>query len=330
MIRSEDQILSILDEYFPREHPFVRLGRGDDCAELAPVGGLAISTDLFIEDVHFRRSYFLPEDIGHKALAVNLSDLAAAGALPLGFSLGLELPRELPEADLRGIFSGMSALAARYNAPLTGGDISRGQKLAFCITVLGYAALPGAPFLRRDPRPGDRLFVIGPGTGCKLGLARLGLEELEKNGRKALKSFPEAAAALLRPEPLLAAGAALAGHALKNSAHVALMDLSDGLARDLPRFVGSYGADLDFGPEDLHAEHGANALSFAVSGGDDYLLLGAVAADASVVAPDLPPGFNFLEIGRVTAKPGLLHRGRPLAELGVSAFDHFGTVQEYK
>ena len=88
-IRSEDDFLLLVDRYFPNTHPHLALGRGDDCAELLCPPRMALSTDLFLEDIHFRRSYFTPEDMGHKALAVNISDLAAAGALPLGFSLGL-------------------------------------------------------------------------------------------------------------------------------------------------------------------------------------------------------------------------------------------------
>lgn len=324
MIRSEDHILALLDEYFPRGHPALFLGRGDDCAELVPGAAMAVSTDLFIEDVHFRRSYFLPEEIGHKALAVNLSDLAAAGAAPLGFSMGLVIPPELSEEELRGIFSGMSNLAACYALPLIGGDISRGSRLSFCITVMGSPVAAGAPFLRRDPKPGESLFVISPGAECKLGLARLGLEQLEEKGRPRIRPLSAAAAALLMPEPLLAAGAALARAAAQHSAHIALMDISDGLARDLLRFVGRYGAMLDFGPEDLHAELGDNALRLALSGGDDYLLLGSAAPEVLERKLSLPPGHSLRVIGHVTPEAGVLYRGKPLADLGASAFDHFG------
>ena len=94
---SEDHILARIASHFPNEGPDVLLGRGDDCAVLGVSGPLCVSTDLFMEDVHFRRSYFTPEDIGWKALAVNLSDLAADGARPMGFTVGLSLP---PDADM--------------------------------------------------------------------------------------------------------------------------------------------------------------------------------------------------------------------------------------
>lgn len=333
MIKSEDQILALLDEYFKYKHSGLLLGRGDDCAELYMDRPLAVSTDLFLEGVHFRRSYFTPEEIGHKALAVNLSDLAAAGAAPLGFSLGLICPPGQDEADLRGVFSGMAALAERSQASLVGGDISSGPSLGFCISVMGYTPAVAEPFLRRDPRPGELLFVVSPGGRCNLGLARHGLMRLEAEGRAATGAYPASTRALLLPEPLLLAGGSLAYQAADYSKHMALMDLSDGLARDLPRFVGAFGAELDFDPAILHPELGPhpelgeNALELALSGGDDYLLLGAVAEDA-IPLLKLPPEDSLHIIGRVSRSPGVSYRGRPLGDFHAEAFDHFWSKHE--
>ncbi|MCL1915337.1 MAG: AIR synthase related protein [Desulfovibrionaceae bacterium] len=353
-ISSEDQILALLDEYFDPAPSTLTLGRGDDCAEFSVSGVLALSTDLFLEDAHFRRRYFLPEEIGHKALAVNLSDLAAAGADPLAFSLGLICPPDLEVDWLRALFSGMSVLAGRHGLALSGGDLSAGDRLGFCITLWGRpVGRLGA--LRRGALPGQDLFVVGPGlerenSACSLGLARLGLSLLEGKGRSALADYPGACTALLRPDPQVEAGKALAS-LVSRAEDLYLMDVSDGLMRDLPRLLrGSVrgippGADLDLSSRLLHPELRAfaaacpvppasepaldPALGLALSGGDDYLLLGAAASELlprlDAALRDLPSAPVLTRIGRVEKIPGLRCQGLPLeqrAELG--AFDHFG------
>jgi thiamine-monophosphate kinase len=288
-INSEDQILSLLDAEFPRCHPGLILGRGDDCAEFFSAFPLAVSSDLFLEHIHFRRGYFTAEEVGHKALAVNLSDLAAAGACPVGFSLNLICPPALDSVWLAAMFKGMAALAREHDIPLVGGDISAGASLGLCISVWGRsgADLPGpgagGAFLRRGAQAGDVLFLLGPQNtqgACVLGLAALGLEVLEKYGRAAVKDYPEACAALLSPKPMLAAGQALSSLVVESGwtalpAPVKAMDLSDGLLRDLPRLLGGFkqqlaagavfarencrgaeelGAGLTFSVENLHPE----------------------------------------------------------------------------
>lgn len=330
-VRSEDHILALIDECFPRAHGSLALGRGDDCAEIAVSSPLALSTDLFIEDRHFRRSYFLPEETGHKALAVNISDLASAGARPLGFSLGLICPDDMREHELAGVFSGMGALAARYNMVLSGGDISAGDKLGFAVTVWGAPAGNGVPFLRRRAKEGDAIFIVGPGRAsameyCSIGLARRGLALLEEQGRAACGESPASCAALLRPQPQVEAGLELALLAHERNTEPGLMDLSDGLLRDLPRLLGGLGAELEIDPSVLHPELDRNYVELALSGGDDYLLLGAAGADfadnAKVRLKDA--GLRLDVIGRVVGKAGIFMRGRPVLEfLNLNAFDHF-------
>ena len=233
---SEDAILKILARHFPAKHPSLLLGRGDDCAILKAEQPLCVSTDLFLEDVHFRRSYFSPEDMGHKALAVNISDVAACGGRPLGFTLGLGLPHDVDVDWLEGFFGGMAALAGKYRVALAGGDLSRSDRLHVSVTVWGEPISEGAPFLLRGgSMPGDCHFLVG-----LPGLARVGLQELEAQGRAALERWPAACAAHLRPEPQVDAGLMLARLGL-NSRPPALMDLSDGLMRDLPRLLGHTG-----------------------------------------------------------------------------------------
>ena len=144
---SEDHILARIASHFPNEGPDVLLGRGDDCAVLGVSGPLCVSTDLFMEDVHFRRSYFTPEDIGWKALAVNLSDLTADGARPMGFTVGLSLPPDADMALVDGLCAGMAELAAQASVPLVGGDLSRADKLHLCLTVFGQAEKTQSEFI---------------------------------------------------------------------------------------------------------------------------------------------------------------------------------------
>ena len=348
-LHSEDEILALLEGRFVRTHPFLRLGRGDDCAELADLGPLAFSTDLFLEDIHFRTSYFTPEEIGHKALAVNLSDLAAAGAVPAGFSMGLVCPRNLEKRWLERVFDGMSALAERFTLPLAGGDISAGSKLGFSIAVWGKAAMSGSPpepFLRRGAKPGDVIFTLETAERRPaMGLARLGLLLLEERGRTAVCAFPEACASLLSPWPLLEAGQALArfnaGHMLEHGgiAAVQVMDMSDGLLRDLPRMLRGYWAELELSQTCLHPElrgyfetlrmeEGAaqeRAVQTALWGGEEYMLLCVCAPEAFSAISET---FSSLSdcpvpavVGRVTEESGLRLCGRSLG--GQAGFDHF-------
>ena len=330
-IESEDDFLSLIDKAFPQAHPHLVLGRGDDCAEIVGSRQMAVSTDLFVEDVHFRRSYFSPEDIGHKALAVNLSDMASAGAVPLGFSAGLMAPVPFPRESAQGILQGMADLAHEHKLALTGGDLSRGDKLGFCLTIWGKHA-PGAsaqaPFLRRGPvRPGDILFACTPSGPCGLGLARVGLTLLERHGRVALAQHPVACTAHLRPTPLVRAGCALA-----RVPECRLMDISDGLARDLPRMLRAYGmscgADLTLHPELLHPEllnfareEGVDPVHLAFSGGEDYGLLGSCPPERfAELQETLAELVQLVTLGHVTTLPGLMLNGKPIIDAG---FDHF-------
>ncbi len=334
VIQSEDALLACIGRYFPNDHPHMLRGRGDDCCELACPPRMVLSTDLFMEDAHFRLNYFSPADIGHKALAVNISDIAAAGARPLGFSLGLMIPASLPEALLgevfwEELFQAMAALADRYSIPLTGGDISRAATLGVCVSVWG-APHNGAPFLcRSDCRVGDAIFLIG-----HVGLARTGLLALESVGRKAAKSYPHAVRAHLRPIPLVQAGQRLAVlQQAMPTARITAMDLSDGLARDLPRLLaagnGTTGAsfilpEASLHPEVLrwaHAHHVAPAMH-AFCGGEDYALLGTCAPEA---VPALTHAFaedpTSLLIMGTTRDNGIITVNN--APATVQGFDHF-------
>lgn len=337
---SEDGILKCLSRHFPFEHPSVLLGRGDDCAVLRAGGPFCVSQDLFLEDTHFRRSYFAAAEIGHKALAVNISDLAACGARPLAFTLGLGLPPETDREWLDEFLAGMAALAGRWRMGLAGGDLSRCDRLHISISVWGeiYGGADGPCVLARGGAvPGDVIFVVG-----RLGLARVGLEELEAQGRNAMEDWPDSCAAHLMPSPRVDAGLMLA-RAGSNARPPVLMDVSDGLARDLPRLLGRagvsglqqgsgrpLGADLVLPRATLHPEvirhaemTGRDPVREALLGGEDYALLGAC-------APDMMPALHaaipdFMSIGVVTDGE-ITCNNQPLREL--RGFDHFEGVRE--
>ena len=325
---SEDHILARIASHFPNEGPDVLLGRGDDCAVLGVSGPLCVSTDLFMEDVHFRRSYFTPEDIGWKALAVNLSDLAADGARSMGFTVGLSLPPDADMALVDGLCAGMAELAAQASVPLVGGDLSRADKLHLCLTVFGQAE---KTLLRGEAQPGDVIFLIG-----RTGLARAGLLLLEERGRAALNEWPIPCEAHLRPAPRLKEGMRLSRLAADwgrekgdpTCGRLGLMDLSDGLARDLPRLVGpGMGADIDmpmphteilrFMRSRNEAEPVAAAKRHAFLGGEDYALIGTCAPELAVHV--MVANAETTMLGKVTEGGVIRVDGVPVS----GGFDHF-------
>lgn len=317
-LRSEDDFLALIDRHFARAGEGVELSRGDDAAIIACPGRLCVTTDLFVEDVHFRRSYFSPADVGYKALAVNVSDVAAMGCRPTGFVLGLTSPDNADREYWDAVMSGMAELARAFDLPLVGGDLSRGDKVGISVTIWGEPG-PDGRFLRRgEAAPGDVLCVIGP-----VGLARVGLAVLEKDGPPGAKQFPAAVAAHLRPTPRVAAGLALAGQ----PAVSACMDVSDGLARDLPRLLPpGLGADLFLPLAAIHPEvtayaagHGRKPEKEAVFGGEDYALLASVSpAGWPEVRAALP---EAVAIGMVAAQNAYTLNGAPFT---MNGFDHFG------
>ena len=218
----------LIARYFTRPVHRAALGVGDDCALLAPAAGmqLAVSSDMLVEGRHFFADVD-PEALGHKALAVNLSDLAACGARPLAFTLALALPR-VDESWLAGFSRGLLDLADAHGCELVGGDTTQGP-LNICITVFGEVPA-GQALLRSGARAGDDLYVSGT-----LGDARLALEALL--GNTALPSEVLAAARLRleQPTPRVALGLALRG--LASSA----MDVSDGLLGDLSHILKASG-----------------------------------------------------------------------------------------
>ena len=292
----------------------VEVGVGDDCAVLAPTPGARwlVSSDMLVEGRHFL-STVDPARLGHKALAVNLSDLAACGATPRGFTLAISMPR-VDEAWLAGFSRGLWALADAHACPLVGGDTTQGP-LNLCITVFGEAPA-GRALLRGGARPGDEIWVSG-----RLGDARLALEVFRGTVALDGTGFEQVRAAMEGPTPRVALGQALRGVAS------AAIDVSDGLIGDLGHLLAAsrVGArvDADALPRSavLAAQPPALQRTCTLAGGDDYELV--FTAPAGAALPDV--GVALTRIGVIEAAPGLRvvdARGEAV-EHGLRSFDHF-------
>ena len=307
------------------------LGIGDDCALLQPAPGmqLAVSTDMLVEGRHFFADVD-PLALGHKALAVNLSDLAAMGATPLAFTLALALPpaRAQDAAWLDAFSDGLLALAGAHGCALVGGDTTAGP-LAICITVFGQ--MPAGQALRRDgAQAGDELWVSGT-----LGDARLALGALRGEWTLPAAALAAARQRLERPTPRVALGLALRGVA--SSA----LDVSDGLLGDLGHILraSGVGACIDASKTTeliavgayLTSANGQSDAEYlrqcALAGGDDYELAFTAAPErrGDVAAAAQASATAVTRIGVVQDAPGLRlidAQGRPLTARYAS-FDHF-------
>jgi thiamine-monophosphate kinase len=303
----------------------VSLGIGDDCALLQPSPGmqLALSCDMLVEGRHFL-STVAPDRLGHKALAVNLSDLAACGAAPLAFTLALSMPR-IDEGFLDGFARGLFALAGAHGIELVGGDTTAGP-LNICVTVFGEVPA-GAALLRSGARVGDALWVSHPIDGG-LGDARLALEVFRGTVALDAAAFERVRARMERPTPRIALGVALRGVA------TSAIDMSDGLLGDLRHVLArsKVGATVhaDAVPmgDALAAQPLALQRECTLAGGDDYELLftAAPSVQAAVAAAAASAGCAVTCIGRIEpATSGLRvedRNGRSVDAVS-AGFDHF-------
>lgn len=307
----------------PLTHEGVVLGIGDDCAlvSLEHEQQLCISMDVLVEGVHFPHKAD-PKMVAERALAVNLSDLAAMGATPLGFTLGLTLPK-LNEEWLSGFSIGLRDAAQRYRCPLLGGDTTRGP-LQIAIGIHGTVP-KGLALQRRGARPGDDVFVSGV-----LGRAGLALSLLDKTlvAETAAQSA-ELLTAYWLPQPRLSLGIALRGTAS------AAQDVSDGLLADLGHIAKASGVGIELQSglipvATVVAElcEQAKALQLALTAGDDYELVftAPVRNRAGVQAAALSAGINVTRIGTVVYGNEVnvaAQDGAPLLYNRVG-YDHFG------
>lgn len=312
----------LIARYFTRAAPDGLLGVGDDCAlfPVPPGEQVATSTDLLLEGRHFFPDVD-PKSLGHKALAVNLSDLAAMGARPIGCVLGLALPR-LDEPWLAAFAEGFHALAAAHGCPLVGGDTTRSaHDLAISVTVFG--SVPPGQALRRDgARSGDDIWVSG-----ELGAADVAYRLLDGQYPANAALLAATRGALEWPEPQVGLGTALRG--IANAA----IDLSDGLVQDLGHILAAsrVGACLRFADLPMApalAGLDAALLQRALLGGGDVYQLCFTAPPSrrdAVLAAARRAGARVTRVGEILPQPGIAvldSHGQPLAELP-AGFDHF-------
>lgn len=321
----------LIERYFKRPPQRAQVGVGDDCAIWMPTPGqaLAISSDMLVEGRHFL-STVDPAALGHKALAVNLSDLAACGATPCAFTLALALP-QADDAWLSSFAQGLWALADAHGCELIGGDTTRGP-LTIAITVWGELP-PGQALLRSAAQVGDDIYISGV-----VGQARMALEVFRGQLRLPSDAFERARARMERPTPRVALGQALRG-----VAHAAI-DLSDGLLGDLDHILKASGVGADIDTRWLrHASDGdtawpahcpdlaalpwVQALACGLTGGDDYELLFTAAPEhrAAVWAAAQASATPVSRVGRITPA-GLCvldPQGQAIDVSRLTSFDHF-------
>ncbi len=343
--RGERGIIEAIRRHFRGLCPPAPAGIGDDAAVLrAPSRPLIISTDSLVESVDFRRHEpaFL---LGRRALAVNLSDLAAMGAAPLGFLLTLAIPDDLTERFARDLLDGMASRARAHRVKLLGGDLSRSPgPLAISITIIGTSVGKGRPLTRDGARPGDGIWLSGP-----LGASAAGRMFLERGwkprlaGRKLVGAAPpkrgpradrvvrlrasQAMARHLDPEPRLALGLALRRGRIASAA----IDVSDGLSSDLAHLADASGVGARILSAALPiadparvvgARIGVDPVALALHGGEDYELLFTVPTRRERLAARM----DAVLIGRIVPRRGGLRlvdpsgREKPLTPGG---FDHF-------
>jgi thiamine-monophosphate kinase len=320
----EFELLARVRERLPEPGAQVWLGSGDDAAVTVPEGATATSVDALVEGVHFRRDRASLAQIGHKALAAALSDLAAMGAEPGEAYVVLGVPRGLDEDGCVELLDGMASLAAATGTTLAGGDITRSAELILAVTVVGHGPISEAFITRDGARPGDALVLTG-----ELGGAAAGHLLLERPGLA--DGLPEPVAGALRrrqltPRPLLHAGRALAATGV-----TAMIDLSDGLGGDARHLAerSSVGLRIDAtalpladGLAQTAELAGCDPLALAVTGGEDYELLAALPpAQIEKAAQALrdADGTRLTAIGEVVAGSGVeirLPGGELLEPLG--------------
>jgi len=328
----EFELLARVRERLPRAGTRVALGSGDDAAVTVPGGATATSVDALIDGVHFRREWASLAQVGHKALAVALSDLAAMGAGPGEAYVVLGVPEGLDEDGCLELLDGMAPLAARTGTTLAGGDVTRSPVLSLAMTVVGHAPSPDDLVTRAGARPGDALVVTGELGGAAAGLLLLGQGPDWSLNDSGLYSNDQAAlrARQLEPSPRLEEGRALA-----KAGATAMIDLSDGLGGDAGHVAKAGGVALRVDAAALPLQDGVaeaaavaarDPLELAAAGGEDYELLAALPAerlDAATAAVEAT-GTRLTRIGEVLAGEGVEIRLPGGGTLRATGFDQLG------
>jgi thiamine-monophosphate kinase len=305
---SEDLLIERVRRRFPTREKGLRIGIGDDAAVLRPGAGMewVITTDAFLENVHFLRKTHPPNAVGYKSLARATSDIAAMGAKARFFFLTMALPESCTGTWLDGFLDGMARAARRFGLTLAGGDTTKYPLVAASFTVLGEV-YKGKAILRSGAKPGDLLCVSGT-----LGEAELGLQLILKKLHRRSRPAP-----LMKkhfyPEPRLALGEWLAAHKLATS----MIDTSDGLSTDLGHICSASGVGaIVWGekipavkiPQDLRRLN-FNPLELALHGGEDYELLFTMPKNLAGRLPRKLAGTPVTVIGEITRQKKILLAG---------------------
>lgn len=297
----------------------LRAGIGDDCAILKrSPGPLLFTTDSFVEGVHFRRVWTTPFKAGWKALAVNISDIAAGGGTPLAALISLELPFQLELGWLKGFYTGLLKAGHNYGVALAGGNISRGRGFSAHIALIGEA--PRRLIGRGGAKPGQVLAVTGNLGGSLAGLLSLKRGFRSRIARRMIRRH-------LLPRPSLMAGRLLAG------CSGALIDISDGLLREARHIADASQVRISIDPGKLPISRdlprlacslGKDPVSLALNGGEEYELLACIPPRIySRIALRLRKrSVKLTAIGQVRQGRGVRVSGSPVT--GSCGFDHFG------
>jgi thiamine-monophosphate kinase len=320
----ESELIEQLEATFRTHSPRVVRGIGDDAAVLRGGGYAVVSVDAMVDGVHFRSTQLSAEEIGHRALAGALSDLAAMGASASEAYLVLALPRGTEFETALSLAQGIERLAAEHDVAIAGGDVTESPCLTVSLTVVGWTSDPAMLIGRDGARPGDLVIVTGT-----LGAAGAGLASLDRSEQ--LDDLPGALADALRdryarPQPRLAEGRLLAQHGATS-----MIDISDGLAHDVGELARRSGVRIELslgslplapGVEEVAVRLGVDQRSFAATAGDDYELCATV-----------PPGaVDQLQAAWPTARSsptriGTVVEGQPGvaftdADLELSGYEH--------
>ena len=322
---SEEKLIERVRRRFPFYGPWLREGIGDDAAVLRPRSGVdwVVTTDAFLENVHFLRKIHPAESVGYKALARATSDIAAMGARPRCFFLTVGFPNALSGRWLDGFLDGMARAARRFGLVLAGGDTTKYPSFIASLTVMGETRR-GRAILRSGARPGDLLCVSGT-----LGEAELGLRLIQRRLQRR-KRWTELLKKQFHPEPRLALGKWLAAHRLASS----MIDTSDGLSTDLGHLceASGVGAVVQSArlpvvqiPKSLRGR-GLDARDLALNGGEDYELLFTVPRKLAARLPQRLGGLPITMIGEITRqkKIHVLDESGKSSPLRPGGWDPFG------
>jgi thiamine-monophosphate kinase len=325
---SEDSLIKLLQARCPADSPLLKKGIGDDAAVIRPnqEGELwLITTDMLVERIDFYRDWTTPRQLGRKSISVNLSDLAAMGARPRFFTVSLAIPAGISERWILEFYDGLTGKGKSLGAQLIGGDFSRSERdIVVSISAIGES-LNRKVLYRTGGGPGDLLYVTG-----NLGRSAAGLKLLQR-GHPDSKSRPRKAAlqAFRDPEPRCEAGLCLAQSGLVSC----MMDLSDGLSRDLPRLcvASDVGAEIRVSGLPVFQESarwGFDPVELALHGGEDYELLFAVPSSncgllQRTYPAELPPITRIGEMSADVGKVWITGQNGSRRRLLPHGYDHF-------